>query len=77
MPVVEFYSVMAIALVGYLLPLGVAVYFRHRRTRTIALVNVLAGWTVIGWFLAMLMAFSDPPTGRAGPKDPNAGGDAG
>jgi len=77
MPVVEFYSVMAIALVGYLLPLGVAVYFRHRRTRTIALVNILAGWTVIGWFLAMLMAFADPPAGRAGPKDPNAGPDAG
>jgi hypothetical protein len=72
MPVVEFYSVMAIALVGYLLPLGVALYFKHRRTRTIALVNILAGWTVVGWFLAMLMAFADQPAGRAGPKDPPA-----
>ena len=77
MPVVEFYSVMAIALVGYLLPLGVAVYFRHRRTRTVALVNILAGWTVIGWFLAMLMAFSDQPAGRAGPSDPKTPSDGG
>ncbi|MBK1668889.1 hypothetical protein CKO28_12695 [Rhodovibrio sodomensis] len=75
MPVVEFYSVMAIAMVGYLLPLGVALYFKHRRTRAIALVNILAGWTVVGWFLAMLMAFAEQPAGRAGPKDPGAPGD--
>jgi hypothetical protein len=65
MPVVEFYSVLAIAL-------GAAIYLRHRRTRTIALVNILAGWTIVGWFLAMLMAFSDQPAGRAGPRDPEA-----
>jgi hypothetical protein len=75
MPVIEFYSVLAVALVGYLLPLGVAVYFRHRRTRVVALVNILAGWTIVGWFMALMMAFADQPTGRAGPRDPDPPGE--
>ncbi|MBK1697550.1 superinfection immunity protein [Rhodovibrio salinarum] len=70
MPVVEFYSVLLIALMGYLLPIGVAVFFKHRRMRPIVLVNIFAGWTVIGWFMALAMAFADQPAGHARPRAP-------
>lgn len=73
MPVVEFYGVLLVALIGYLAPIGAALLYRRRRLGRIALVNVLAGWTVIGWFVAMAMAFADErlerdPEGARGPE---------
>ena len=47
----------AIALV-YLLPTGLAFYRDCQSTPWIALVNVLLGWTVLGWFAAMGWAAS-------------------
>jgi Superinfection immunity protein len=37
----------------YLLPTGLAVYKDCQSTAWIAVVNVLLGWTVLGWFAAM------------------------
>jgi len=37
----------------YLLPTGLAVYRDCRSMAWIAAVNVLLGWTILGWFAAM------------------------
>lgn len=37
----------------YLLPLGLAMYRDCKSTVWIALVNVLLGWTILGWFAAL------------------------
>jgi uncharacterized membrane protein YqaE (UPF0057 family) len=52
--------VIAMGIVGlavYLLPLLVG--RRRRKAGTIAWVNVLLGWTVIGWVVAMVWAMGD------------------
>ncbi len=42
----------------YLLPSGLAIYRDCRSMAWIALVNVLLGWTILGWFAAMGWAVS-------------------
>jgi hypothetical protein len=42
----------------YLLPTGLAMYRDCKSTTWIAVVNVLLGWTVFGWFVAMGWAAS-------------------
>ncbi|MDR3753385.1 MAG: superinfection immunity protein [Terracidiphilus sp.] len=37
----------------YLLPTGLAIYRDCRSMAWIAVVNVLLGWTILGWFAAM------------------------
>ena len=44
----------------YVVPTIVAVARRHRDTPGIAVVNILFGWSVIGWILALIWALSDP-----------------
>jgi hypothetical protein len=51
---------------GYCLPLAVAMCRRCEKTGGIACVNILTGWTVIGWIAALIWAFVDNPQG-AGP----------
>jgi CHASE2 domain-containing sensor protein len=41
----------------YLLPAFVAFKRRHRNRRAILVVNLLLGWTTIGWVVAMVWAF--------------------
>ena len=43
--------------VGYFLPAAVARLLRHERTRSILMLNLLLGWTVIGWIFAFVWAF--------------------
>ena len=43
--------------VGYFLPAAVAKLLRHERTRAILMLNLLLGWTVIGWIVAFVWAF--------------------
>ena len=46
------------ALVVFLLPTIIAV-LRHKRNTTVILVlNLLGGWTVIGWIIALVWAFA-------------------
>ncbi len=42
----------------YLLPAFTADRRRHRDLRAIAIVNVLVGWTIIGWVVALVWALS-------------------
>lgn len=56
--------VMIIALVMlYLLPTMLAWARQSRRRWRITAINVLFGWTVIGWIVAMVLTFAyEPPT---------------
>lgn len=47
----------------YLLPLACAIWRGHPQGYAIITLNVLLGWTVIGWLAALVWAFRDP--GRA------------
>lgn len=51
----------------YLLPSIVAHSRQHPQARAIALVNVLLGWTFIGWAVAIVWAVSafNPPERKA------------
>ncbi|BAH37464.1 MAG TPA: superinfection immunity protein [Gemmatimonas aurantiaca] len=50
----------------YILPTLLAWKSGHPRFRKIALVNLLLGWTVIGWIAAMVMLYiyTPPPDGE-------------
>ncbi len=39
---------------GYLLPFSVALWRNHPATTNIFLLNLLFGWTVIGWLIALI-----------------------
>ena len=56
MPVLLILSVALAAAGVYFLPLFVAVRREQRNLLALALFNVLAGWTAIGWIAAMLWA---------------------
>src|SRR5258708_20666582 len=45
-----------LSLVAYLLPFFVATVRRHRFSTAIGLINLLLGWTVIGWLAAIIWA---------------------
>ena len=50
---------MTMALALYLLPAIVAFSRKHKEARSIFLANLLAGWTVLGWGVALVWAFED------------------
>jgi uncharacterized protein with PQ loop repeat len=50
--------IVAILTLGYMLPWAVAATRRKSNTGAIALINVLLGWTVVGWVIALVMAAS-------------------
>ena len=56
MPVLVIMSCTLAAVGVYFLPLIVAVKRKQRNFLTLALFNVLVGWTAIGWIVAMLWA---------------------
>ena len=63
----------AAAAVGvlYLVPAIVAGLRRHRHASAIGLLNILLGWTVLGWIVALVWAAMDqvrPEPARPGPK---------
>lgn len=45
-----------LSLIAYFVPVLVAVARRHRYVSAITLINALVGWTVLGWFGAMIWA---------------------
>jgi hypothetical protein len=52
----------AIAVTGiYLLPAILADRTKRRSVLLLALFNLLLGWTVIGWFVALIMAMCSMP----------------
>jgi hypothetical protein len=44
----------------YISPILVAIYRNHRSRLQIAMLNILLGWTVIGWAVALIWAVSPP-----------------
>jgi len=50
----------------YFLPTIIAVYRDARFAMGEALINIFLGITVIGWFVALFMAFIGPKGGEAG-----------
>ena len=52
-------------LVTYCAPIIIAVAAKHPNTAPIAVVNVLLGWTGIGWVVALAWSLSNISTRRA------------
>ncbi|MGH8320545.1 MAG: superinfection immunity protein [Gammaproteobacteria bacterium] len=46
----------------YCLPGIIALLRSHRHAALIVMVNLLTGWTIVGWFVCLLWAFTN--TGR-------------
>jgi len=60
-------------IVVYLLPTIIAGLRRSTMTVWVALVDLLLGWTVVGWIVALVMAIASPrqqPNGQAPPAPP-------
>lgn len=49
---------MLIAAAIYLTPLLIAYKRAHHQIGAIAVINVLLGWTVVGWIVALAMSLS-------------------
>lgn len=45
----------------YLLPAIIALGRHHHNPAPVIIVDVFLGWTLIGWVVALAMAFSRPP----------------
>jgi hypothetical protein len=55
-------TILAIALVlVYFVPTIIASRARKRNLTAIAALNILAGWTVIGWIIALVWALTVDP----------------
>jgi uncharacterized membrane protein YqaE (UPF0057 family) len=44
----------------YLAPTMAAALNKHHNTSAIAITNILLGWTVLGWVIALIWAFTKP-----------------
>jgi len=48
-----------LGLMLYFLPAFIALITFHRNAAAIAVLNLLAGWTVVGWLIAIVWAFTN------------------
>ena len=53
---IVFAWVLTVLTLGYLLPWAIAASQGKSNSLAVALVNLFAGWTVIGWIIALVMA---------------------
>jgi len=49
--------VLIMTIAAYFAPMIVAIASDHKNTASISVVNVLLGWTLIGWAVALAWAF--------------------
>jgi hypothetical protein len=56
------YTSISILLSFYLVPTFVALLRHHHNVSGVFVVNLLTGWTVIGWIAALIMACMPKPT---------------
>ncbi|WPB54957.1 superinfection immunity protein [Xylophilus sp. GOD-11R] len=56
----------------YLLPIYEAAKRRHPRIIPIALIDILLGWTVVGWIVAMVWSVRAPEVVAAGEENENS-----
>jgi predicted PurR-regulated permease PerM len=62
------------AILGYLFPSIVARLRRHQNTNPILIVNLLLGWTVLGWIACLAWSASSntqPRTAGSAPSNPS------
>ena len=52
-------GILAILIFGYFLPILVALLRGHRKLGGIFLLNLLAGWSGLGWVAAFIWSFID------------------
>ena len=57
--------VVAVGTLGYMLPWAIAESRGKNNSQAVALVNFFAGWTVIGWIVALVMACGSHPVAYA------------
>ena len=53
-----------VVLVFYFIPAIVAAIRRHHNAMAIGVLNLFGGWTVVGWLIALVWAFTSPPRPR-------------
>lgn len=46
-------------LLVYFLPAVVAAFRKHKNTSAVVVLNLFLGWTMIGWVVAMIWAFTN------------------
>lgn len=59
----NFFFIQLIVIAGaaiYFLPAVLAYNYRHEHAQDITLLNIFLGWTIIGWVVALIWAFSKP-----------------
>lgn len=54
-------AVLFLSVVAYFVPAITAWYRSHHNTTAITAVNLLLGWTVVGWLGAFIWALTRPP----------------
>lgn len=52
--------ILLLNLLVYLVPTIIAYRFQNPRMCRIAIINVLLGWTILGWLVAFVMAMNTP-----------------
>ena len=60
-----FWALVILGFALYVLPAGIAVVINHRQTAPILIINLLLGWTVIGWIAALAWTFTVPQSPAA------------
>ena len=55
---VEGLLMLAGLIAAYLVPTGIAVARKHPNAGAIAALNILLGWTVLGWIISIIWAFT-------------------
>lgn len=53
--------IIAILTAGYMVPWAIAVHRSKTNTNKVLLVNLLLGWTLIGWVWALVLSLADEP----------------
>ena len=46
---------------GYMVPWAISVQRSTSNTGKVLLVNILLGWTIVGWVWALVMSLADEP----------------
>jgi len=59
-----------ILLAAYFIPAIIAILRRHQQVGPIVVVNLLLGWTFIGWIVALAWCFSNVTKPPVGPPNP-------
>lgn len=55
---VIFLIMLAVFFIMYFVPTAVAQYRKSENITTVVLLNIFLGWTVIGWIVALILAFA-------------------